>query len=318
MTADKRILALTAGNLALLSLLVYGLFFSPRWGGRGTPDVPLSRVLPLKDLQEISLAGEEKTVLRREGGDWFLLLEGKPFPAESEKVERLLQAAGQARLLGTVTENRELWDRFGVGEEEPRRIVFSSPRGRGELILGDQDAQGRGWYIRFPGTDAVRLLSGSLSFYIDRNQAYWGRLRFFPPDLSGRDLGYLRVERGPPLHLFREKTPQGLVWVRAGGEAAGNQGSADSLADALARFAGSGFAVPPAAGGTGLEEPVLRISFTTGGGKTGTVSFGGPLGDSGLYCSGAMDGEPLPYLYKADVAVYRRIRDLIRESGGGP
>ncbi|MDX9820024.1 MAG: DUF4340 domain-containing protein [Desulfococcus multivorans] len=318
MTGKTRLAALAAANAFLLASLVYGLFFSTGAAAKRSGNAPLSRMFPAAGPQGITLRDAEETVLRRDGEGWTVMLNGKPFPADPGKVEGLVRAAGEARPGRIVTENRGLWERFGVGDDAPARIVFSFPGGTVELILGEEEESGGGQYVRFPGTDAVRLLSRSLAFYTVQKTSYWSFLRLFPGDLDGRSVTSVTVEKGPATALFRENAGGGLLWKRPGGGVEVDQRAADSLADLLARLSGTEFANDEERAAAGLENPALRVSFTTAGRKTHAVAFGGPAGEGRRYCAGFSDGKPLPHLYKIGDFTYDRIGKLVRELAEAP
>jgi hypothetical protein len=275
-------------------------------------DLPFFSLLKTGNLNEILLSGKKgETRLKKDReGNWNVLIEDASFPAEKGKIDRFFEILDRGRIIRTATEKKELWDTFEVGEEGLPRISFTGDRGTVVLINGKPGDAGTEQYVRFQGENRVLLLSEGLSFYAEQGSPYWSELRLFPRSLEGKDLVAISVKGAVPgYRLVREKKETGpALWLLEGRrDVKIAQSKADGLANALAALTASDFVPPSMKGLTGIGKGELIIEFLASDGKSYSLEIGNSGDETDRYCSGTIDGRPLPHFYKLTAPVYGRV-----------
>jgi hypothetical protein len=334
MTFKAKVLTLSLLAGALGVSLILGLFFSYRGSERRSVQ-PLSARLGTGTIGEIVLSGDTGTVTLRAAdrtGDkagnriWSIILEGRPFPAEQGKINRLFEIIDQANLSPALTENEENWALFELGDDASRRISLGGADRRTEIILGKEGEAGRGEYIRFAGDSRVYLLSQSLAYYSGRDAAYWSDLRLFP-GLKGSDIvaisaaGELTLPAGRAelnYRIYKETRQEGLVWFAPESERKLDQGKADSLAVTLSQLNGRAFAAGTQTSAAGLDSPDLRIVLTAADQKLYEIRVGAAGEPGTWYCGASVNGETPPSVYFLDSYTIERITKPLEDLFAAP
>jgi len=314
-----KLTALASAAVFLTVTLVLGMTTSLGGGLRGMEE-PLLGFLKTGNLDVIVLKskGVETSLKRSGASDWTFLLKGKPFPTAAEKVKRLLEILAEGKLVEIVTDKEENWKTFGVGENGDKRLVLAGDQGKAELVIGDSAKMGTREYVRMAGDKRVFVLSSGLAHYVEQKASYWCDLRIFPKGLEGKQIVAIAVKgaggKSEPAErldhrLIREKEGDGpLRWIfpdRASVKV--KQTAAENLANALAQASGTEFVPDPESEETGFDKPELTAEFTTQDQKTFRLVFGKKTGGKQWFCTGSLDGGPLPFTYLADEYAYERV-----------
>ncbi|MDR1625825.1 MAG: DUF4340 domain-containing protein [Spirochaetia bacterium] len=315
MRFKTKIITLSALAAGLCLSLVSGALYSYR-GSESRSVRPLSAFLQKGNVSGLVFISGGRTVTlaarqpARAGRSWTVLVDGQDYPAARNKAERFLELAGEASVSPALTENREKWPLFALGDGAEKRVVFSSPAGRTEILLGREEEAGRGQYIRFEGSDAVYLMSQSFSYYAERDTAYWSELRVFPAALNTQDIIAMKAEGRVQTpsgaaevswSLYRERKPEGILWLAEGDpERKLDQGKADSLAASISQINAKSFS--PAT----QEEAQALITLTAADRTRYELHIGRPV-SGGNYCQARVNGEALPYAYILDSGLVEKI-----------
>jgi len=314
-----KITALAAVAAFLTITLVLGMTTS-LGGNIRSMEEPLLGFLKTGNLDRIVLVskGEERILKRSGASDWEFMMKGKPFPAASEKVKRLLEILADGKLVEIVTDKEENWKTFGVGNDGEKRLVLAGDQGKAELFVGDSAKLGTREYVRVAGDKRVFVLSNGLSHYAEQKASYWCDLRIFPKGLKGKQIVAIAVKgvtaKSEPAErleyrLIREKEGEGpLRWIFPGRASVKvKQSAAEGLANALAQASGNEFVPEPEKEDSGIGMPELTVDFTTQDQKTFRLLFGKKTREKQWCCTGSVDGNPLPFTYLVDESAYGRI-----------
>jgi hypothetical protein len=309
MSFKVKILRLSVFAAALALSLVLGTFYSYR-GSERRAARPLFSFLKTGTIQEIVFAGAQETVRltaaftdAKAGRNWSVIIEGEAFPASRSKAERFFELVESAAVSPALTESRENWARFGLGDEAAKRISFSGSGGKTEILLGKEDEAGGGQYIRFAGTDAVYLAAQSLSYYAERDSSYWSELRVFPASLKTQDIIALGVSGAFSWSIYRERKPEGIVWTLEGGsEKKLDQGKADTLTASLSQLHAKAFAVGVGEAEAGLTAPEAVFILSASNQARYELRVGRADKEGNRYCSARVNGEGSRYIYLLEAA----------------
>jgi hypothetical protein len=307
-------LSLLAAGLCLT--LISGAFYSYR--GAGNRLNRFSAFLKTGTVNELVFtAGGNQVTLNagqtagKAGRSWSVVIDGQNFPAAQNKAERFFELASEAGISPPVTESRENWSLFALEDSAEKRIVFSGSAGKTEILLGKEEEAGRGQYIRVAGSDAVYLVSQSLSYYAEQESAYWSELRIFPSAPPVQDIvameaeGRVEIPSGAAVvswSFYKDRKPEGVLWLVEGEpERNLDQAKVDSLAAVMSQINAKSFA-PEA----GTDDAGAVITLTAANQTRYELRIG-RFAESGNYCWARVNGEPLPYAYFLDSALVERI-----------
>lgn len=316
MKFKTKLITLSALAAGLCLSLISGALYSYR-GSESRSVRPLSAFLKKGNVRELIFTSGGRTVTltarqpAQAGGRWSVLIDGQDYPAAQNKAERFLELAGEASVSPPLTGNREKWPLFALEDAAEKRVIFSSSAGRTEILLGKEEEAGRGQYIRFAGSDAVYLMSQSLSYYAERDTAYWSDLRIFPAALNTQDIVAMKAEgrietpsgtAAVSWSLYKDRKPEGILWLAEGEpERKLDQGKADSLAASLSQINAKSFAAAPEG-----EAAGVLITLTAADRTRYELHIGRPV-SGGYYCRARVNGEALPRAYILDSGLVEKI-----------
>jgi hypothetical protein len=316
MKFKTKVTVLSALAAGLCLSLVSGALYSYR-GHESRSVRPLSAFLKTGTIRGLAFSSGGGTVTlsaqdpaSTTGRSWSVAIDGQNYPAARNKAERFLELVDGASVSPAVSEDREKWPLFALGDAAEKRIVFSGSTGRTEILLGKEEEAGRGQYIRFAGSEAVYLVSQSLSYYAERDSAYWSELRVFPAALNPQDIIAMKAEGSVETpsgtaalswSLYKDRKPQGILWLSEGEpERKLDQGKTDSLAASLSQINAKSFS-PPA-----REEAGALITLTAAD-RTRYELYIGPAVSGGNYCRARVNGEAQAHAYILDSGLVEQI-----------
>lgn len=307
MSKRKIITALVALNLVLLVTLVVGVFVSRR---PESPGRPLLRV-DAADVVRIRLAGGREDVNLVRMDTWELVVEERRLPARFDRVELFLEGLERSRIMRPVTEERELHDRFGVGDATGRRVTVDTGAQAITYVVGHVEQTGQ-VYAREAGSDPVWVVQSNVDFYLRQSSTFWAYLRLFPEDARPADMVRASFS-GDLVQSFEVVRDASNAWrLRIdGSEYAAGGPAVEGFASRIVDLVGNGYYV----GDFDLLYPVAELRFSLADGRAFSAEIRG--GDDILVARPAgprLPGDPYGgLLYTISDTSLERIRRLADE-----
>ncbi|MCF7928583.1 MAG: DUF4340 domain-containing protein [Spirochaetales bacterium] len=286
----KKRLYISSGILAVLVLLYFlGVLFSPEAirKRRNTPvmkDVNVSAAMKI----EIGKPNDAIEIIRSSSSaDWQVLLSGTPFPAEEDRIDRLLDSLVSLRPARQVTEKAEDLADFGLAEGGMRHIALFDQEGNtvSRIRFGNPDPTGAGKYATVEGKNEVFVTDSDLTSQVERPSSYWSDLDLFPEELNRDDVISYRLnadvsysnEPGDDLFasftLSKEETENGAAWKAQGQpDRKLNNDRINTMVGSLTAMKGTRYVTDPAKYEESFQEPDLELTFDTADNRTFKLS----------------------------------------------
>ncbi len=268
--------------LAVQLLMAIGLTLPTLWPSAQPEAAPLVAVAQ-NQINRIVLEGPDRTkiVLAKEGNAW-LLPEAEKFPADSNRVNTMLERVTGSKTGLPVATTAGAKTRFRVSDEAfERRITFAqNDKALATLYLGSSSGPRRS-YVRAGGDDAVFALELA-AYEVPVQLADWEDktiLQLPKSDITVLEVAGLRIEQSTqsaPPSLGKETDAQPptavppSVWEARGLHAGGQvkPDAVDKLARLLADLTFDKVLSREANQDYGLEKPSLTITLTRKTGET--------------------------------------------------
>jgi hypothetical protein len=174
--------------IAVLALLYTGsLVFSPeRSGNRTASFVWLDSKLASRTARIVIDTAEGIVELTKTGNRWFVLQNGREYPARQARVEDFLDIFTQRALWPVRSSSASAHARFGLDENASRVTVFGENAAILDILLGGDDITGREIYACKYGQNEVRSGSNAIRAYVTGNITNWYNLRLIPESEDGK------------------------------------------------------------------------------------------------------------------------------------
>jgi hypothetical protein len=134
----------------------------------------------------ISGGGEKKELFKKES-QWFVSYNENIYPARALRIEDflgLLTARGSYPLR---SKSASSFERLGLNDNSAIRVTVSADNSvLLDLLLGDDDAAGRGVYMRKYGQNEVRSGDNKLGAYVTSAVNSWYNLKLIPESENGK------------------------------------------------------------------------------------------------------------------------------------
>jgi hypothetical protein len=135
----------------------------------------VDRLNAVDEVKVVGAGGKTLATLQRQPDGWTLL-ERDGYPADAAKLRALLVGLSEARRVEAKTSNPALYDRLGVEDVSAAEAkgVALEIIGGGEplrLILGQNNARGKGTYVRLDGEASSWLLDRNIA--VERQPVEW-------------------------------------------------------------------------------------------------------------------------------------------------
>jgi hypothetical protein len=298
MDYKTKLRALIALNAALALALVIGALTAPE--RRSSSVIKISLASGLEGVRGIGISSPGLELrLQKRAESWLVADATGSLPADSSRVEGLVNALAALTSAERVASSRASWAELGLGEERAARLILTDFSGKTllELLVGDYTPSGSGAYAAFAdGQDAWALPAGAAA-YIKAAMNSWLDLRVFPSAISTQDIQQIRVRGGLDLEdggvrsLDYTLRRSGAGWVLDG------QALDPLRVDAMARSLVSLRAAQYAAGGDALVPGAERIwaELALGSGEALRLALGA-RGEDGRYLASSSGRERGFYL----------------------
>jgi hypothetical protein len=133
--------------------------------------------------------------LEKEGDRWFVVYEGKRFPAKQSRIDELFTALTKSGAYAARGSSREVKEKLSLTDDQSSRITVSSGgTPLLTLLVGVEDASGSSIHLRKLGDDTVRGGEDRFSTFTNGSRPSWLDLRLFP-DENGVKLSADSVQR---------------------------------------------------------------------------------------------------------------------------
>jgi hypothetical protein len=306
MNFKTRVIILSSILLLLAAVLIVGTALSPQRRTLRSLSQPLITGLEPESVTDLTITGPDSEVSleQPEPGEWFLLLSGRRYPADQDKVNNLLESLRNSRRGTAVSRNPEDLRVFELGDEAEKLTVSGVPsESDHEIYFGKKGAGRNEYYVRFEGGNTVYLADTSAGFYVQQGAEYYSDLLMSPAELNPQDIQRIQTSGFTLL-----RTEDGGGWMFTEGEEQADPDKADQLAGALASLRASGYAVLPAEGAFPAGDG-NRITIVTGAGRAVTFTVFGKSGEDRYIAESSVktDEQGTPYRYFLSEYTYGRI-----------
>lgn len=332
MAQRSKLIVLSAVFVVLLATYVVGSIVTSRAGRSPVAGESVVAESLVSDSRSIRLtgAGEEalETFLTRsDGGRWQIRLEDGLYPADTDRVDGLIDALGAMEKVRVAATGSDYHQDFDVAGEAARDIVLLGENDQelARVVFGKAVAGGGRMYARREGDDRVFIIDRDIGSYFGQNAPYWSDLRPLPDELTQAAVtrisadGDLQIDEETRIAdrftLYRDGGNGGGTWRLEGpdGEAEPSldQAAVDSLASAVTELEAQSF-VTRRDVETGLSNPSATVSFEDDSGGSYTVRIGNSAGEERFYMRVTGDGVDVndagePFLYAVSSYQVRRI-----------
>ncbi|MDR0583115.1 MAG: DUF4340 domain-containing protein [Treponema sp.] len=219
MTYKKRLFIHVMMIAALVLAYALGIVFDPERAASGS--ALLSWIDPQLvdriDRIDIESGGETRELIRRNTG-WFVLHNGKEYPARQMRVEVFIDLLAKRALYPVRSSNASSHERLGLTESTASRIIVSGGAGLPllDLLVGHGDNTGQEVYLRRQGQNEVRSGEDVFTSYTESSRTAWYNLRLFPESENG----VLDADSVQRLTVYAGEQTSGADDGGPGGEAA--------------------------------------------------------------------------------------------------
>jgi len=312
MTYKNKIITLSGVIAALAIVYVLSIIFDPQ--ARDARSDLYSWLEPGQNnrISGITITREDETVnISQNGGKWFVVRNGKNFPARRVRVEDFLSALSKKAPYPVRSSNASSHERLSLTPENAVQITVSAGAGPPllALLIGQTDITGQNVYLRKQGQNEVRSGEDKFSVYTDSMLNSWFNLRLFPENedgkLDAKDIQRLIVyppeDGGGPGAPSRIFTRNGKEWTFNFTVANPDFSKVDSYIRDILIVSGDDFIddVSP-------SDPMFndcRVIMELGNGSTKTLRLGPANENGGRYAS--VSGSD--YVYSLPAWAVRRI-----------
>ena len=315
---------LAAATLAgLVALFIGGLLFSPQKQQARAAEAPLLPIASGVQLTGVDIVrpGAAQVSLRPRDSRWEAEVDGRSFPASSERIQALAMLLAGLQRGSLMTRDPVRSAELGLGLEQARLLVLHlAGRPNIALEVGERAPSGEEDYVRVRGESAVYLVRSSLSVLLAQDLAYWFDLRVLPGEVRGETIARITVRGGVDLGspagvlrgnytLQRGSGERSGEWSLSGTSERVDAAVAASMADSLALLEGEDFledAQPAlAAARPAPDRGTLEVEVATLEGKAYSLRVrAGPEPGLALLTAG---GSPWTYLVR-EAQLRRAIR----------
>jgi hypothetical protein len=217
LTYKKKVTILSALVAALALIYILTFVFDPE-NARGYVFAWLdSPLLVMADSIEIS-APENRIVLRRRNGVWYVADGTGEFPAKQDRVADLFSLLARRENYPVRASSSEGIERLGLTEGNASRIVVRGGVGLPllDLLIGSANAFGTEVYLRRAGWNQIYSAEDDYSFYTESKTRSWYDLRLFTP-ASVDSIQQVEISFPEEAYILRRS---GNGWIIAGNESA--------------------------------------------------------------------------------------------------
>ena len=308
---------LAAATLAgLVALFIGGLLFSPQKQQARAAEAPLLPIASGVQLSGVDILrpAAAQVSLRARDNRWEAEVDGRSFPASSERIQALAMLLAGLQRGSLMTRDPVRSAELGLGLEQARLLVLHlAGRPNIALEVGERAPSGEEDYVRVRGESAVYLVRSSLSVLLAQDLAYWFDLRVLPGEVRGETIARITVRGGVDLGspagvlrgnytLQRGSGERSGEWSLSGTSERVDAAAAASMVSALALLEGEDFleAARPAP-----DRGTLEVEVATLEGKAYSLRVrAGPEHGLALVTAG---GSPWTYLVR-EAQLRRAIR----------
>lgn len=297
MSFRTRLVILGTVFVALLAALILGSAISPRGSAQRAAARQLFPGLDPDRVQVVEISDASQSVRLVRGKGWTIDVDGRGFPASSDRVEGFLKQIVSLIRGTVVTRDTKAADGLGLSAKDARRIVLSGSGGitlRG-LTVG-KPAAGGGHYLLVEDAAEVLQTGEGLSPYLSADRLSWAELRILPRDVKPDAVMRVSVSSSMVLPdtkpgarieytLLREKDSSGaLAWAFSPGEmrlqsragAKVDQEKAGQLASAIVMLEAADVLVDPALAASAIASPSATVTVSLTDNRTFTIMLGAP------------------------------------------
>ena len=134
----------------------------------------------------ISMAGES-TELVKKNNQWFVLNNGKEYPARQLRIEDFIDIFTERAAWPVRSSSAASHARLGLDSESASRItIYGENTTLLDILLGIEDSTGREIYLRKYGQNEVRSGDNTVISYLSGSANNWYNLRLIPESEDGR------------------------------------------------------------------------------------------------------------------------------------
>lgn len=280
-------------NLILvIALLIAGalIFFIERpFNGKGGQSEGDLLVFPDFEPWKVNkiYVRDRNLMLENRDGNWFLITEAGPYPADRKQLAALLQAIREMKRDNIASENREKQSLFGVKAGEGTEVIAYDLDGQKivDFLVGKKGPDGLSAYVRRADADEVILQPGNLRDHLDKPLKLWRDRKVFP--VKADDIVEITLWVKEETIVLNRDTKGGWFIVKPVARKA-DGGRIEQMLAVLNDLEAVDFADQLKPAEAGLTTPSLRLGVRLKDRSTKMLLIGEPANEWGCY---AMTGE---------------------------
>jgi len=177
-------------SLAVLLALTYiaSIIFDPETAGNRSALYTWLDSKSTAEVVKIAVSSAEENIeIIKEYGQWFVLNNGKKYPASQLRVEDFIGVFAKSSLWPVRSTSADSHARLGLAEASAVRVaIYGEKTALLDVLLGDEDITGREIYIRRYGQTEVRSGENKISQYIRGSANSWYNLWLFPENENNK------------------------------------------------------------------------------------------------------------------------------------
>lgn len=242
-------------------------------------------------ISEITITGGGETrEFIKKSGQWFVIDEGKEYPARQLRVDDFISIFTVRSLYPVVTASASAHERLGITGDKGYRVTFyaeNSPLL--DLMFGGMDTTAREIFICKYGQNEVRAGDSNIYSYIMGPLSNWYNLRLIQESENGKiDAGSIQrlsVYTRDNSQIFSRRNK---MWVISGIEVASpDQSSIDSYIHTVLNTEGSGFDDSISFDDPSLDHNRIVLEFGNGSIRTIRLNDGDESGQRLAHVTGS-------------------------------
>ncbi|MCL2138374.1 MAG: DUF4340 domain-containing protein [Treponema sp.] len=138
--------------------------------------------------------------LSKNDGLWFVLNEGRDYPARQLRVEDFIALLSKRDQYPVRSSSASSHERLSLEEHSAVKVTIAAGAGKPvlQMLIGQSDQSGSNVFMRKIDQNEVRLGTDNFSSYVNSSLSAWYELRLFPENQSWKNDDVQRISVYPP------------------------------------------------------------------------------------------------------------------------
>ncbi|GEM_PF-2747823 len=315
----RKIVVLLGIILVLAVSYTLGTIFSPENVHKRRSNIPLYANLKTDKVIKIEVGTKDgKIDIVKNGKAWSVLIDGKPYPANPNKVDSILKEIKKLKQGKVISKNPDNWKDFDVTKDKAKTIAFYDSKNKKlvRLLVGKSGLGGSGYYVRRDDDNTVFQIERDISYYLNIKDDFWSYLKIFPQDIKKDKVIKVVVNKRGAFDdkdkyaelkytLYKNESKEGASWkIREAENKKIDEDEVDILLGDIIRLEGVRFVTGKNPKDVGLVKSDTFLEITTENNKSYRIIVGKKNPKEEQFYVKLKDGE---YIYLVSVWQLKRI-----------